>query len=133
LIVFKDMMKKAGITHYQGHVSPVFDVARNLLTVTIRDGQEQGREDIVLDTTDPFLRAQELRDLGVDMIVCGAISQPYERALSAKDIKVIAFVCGALDEVLPALLKGQLEDGKFLMPGSSGPERYRRRCGREQR
>jgi len=119
-------MKKAGITHYLGHVSPVFDVARNLLVVSVRDGQEHNREDVILDTTDPFLRAQELKNLRVDTVVCGAISQPYERALSGKGINVIGFVCGAVDEVLPALLNGQLKDPEFLMPGFHGPRRHRR-------
>lgn len=127
-----ERMKRAGITHYLGHVSPVFDVARNLLVVSLRDGQVQDREDIILDATDPFLRAQEVKNVGVDTLVCGAISQPYERALSAKGIKVIGFVCGAVDEVLPALLKGHLKDPKFLMPGFYGPRRHRKRYGKEE-
>ncbi len=126
------MLEKVGITHYQGHVSPVFDVARHLLAVSIRDGLEQGREEFVLDSTDPFLRAQELKNIGLDAVVCGAISQPYERALSAKSITAVAFVCGALDDVILALLKGQLEEGQFLMPGSSGPRRHRGRRGRRE-
>ena len=57
---------------------------------------------MALETADPFLRAQELKNLGVDVVVCGAISQPFEAALSAAGIKVIGFVCGPLEEVLSA-------------------------------
>lgn len=126
-------MKKFAIPHHLGHVSPVFDVARNLLAVSIKNGQKQGREELALVTADPFLRAQELKNLGVDVVVCGAISQPFEAALSAAGLKVISFVCGPLEEVLSALLNGTIEDARFLMPGLVGPRRFRGRCGKERR
>ncbi len=126
-------MKKVAIPHHLGHVSPVFDVARNLLTVSLDGGQEQGREEVTLQTADPFLRAQELKNLGVDVVVCGAISQPFETALSAKGIKVVGSVCGPLEEVLSAALNGTIEDARFLMPGLGGLRRFRGRYGRERR
>ena len=126
-------MEKVAIPHHLGHVSPVFDVARNLLIVSIKDGQGQGREEVTLQTADPFLRAQEVKNLGVDVVVCGAISQPYETALSAAGIKVISFVCGPLEEVLSASLNGTLEDARFLMPGLGGLRRFRGRYGKGRR
>ena len=88
-------MDKIAITHHLGHVSPVLDVARNLLTVSIKDGQGQGREEVVLQAADPFVRAQEPTNLGVHIIVCGVISQT---ALLVKGIKVIGSICGPLEE-----------------------------------
>jgi predicted Fe-Mo cluster-binding NifX family protein len=126
-------MRRIAIPHHLGYVSPVFDVARNLLGVLVKDGREQGREEIVLQTADPFLRAQELKNRGVDTVVCGAISQPYEMTLSAKGIKVVRSVCGPLEEVLSAALDGTLEDARFLMPGFAGPRRQRRRYRRGRR
>jgi predicted Fe-Mo cluster-binding NifX family protein len=123
-------MKKIAISHHLGHVSPVFDVARNLLTVSVRDGQEQEREEVTLDTTDPFLRVQKLKALGVDMVVCSAITQPLEAVLLAAGIGVIGFVCGPLEEVVSAVLNGTLEDARFLMPGSFLPRRFRGRHGK---
>lgn len=123
-------MEKIGITHHLGYVSPVFDVARNILTVLVKDGQGQGREEVTLQTADPFLRAQELKSLGVDVILCGAISQPYQTALSAKGIKVISSVCGPLEDVLWAFLDGTIENARFLMPGFGGLRRFRGRYGK---
>lgn len=79
-------MDKIGITYHLGHGSPVFDVARNLVVVSAKDGQTEGREEMGLRTADPFLRVQELKNLGVDVVICGAISRSYETALSAKGI-----------------------------------------------
>lgn len=123
-------MVKVCITHHLGHVSPVFDVARHFLVVSIGDGQGQIRQEATLETTDPFLRAQKIKDLGVDVVVCGAISQAYEMALSAKGIKVISFVCGSLEEVLSAFVNRGLRDARFRMPGFCGPRRCRGRYGR---
>lgn len=126
-------MEKIGIPHHLGYVSPVFDVARNILAVSVRDGQEQEREEVALEGVDPFLRAQELKSFGIDIVVCGAISRPYEMALLAKSIEVIHAVCGPLEEVLSAILQKTLEDSRFLMPGFAGPRRFRERYGRERR
>jgi len=122
-------MAKVGITHHLGYVSPVFDVARNLLSVSVTDSQGEVRREVTLEPTDPFLRAQKLKDLEIDVVVCGAISRPYEMALSSKGIKVIGAVCGAVEDVLSAFLNGSLEDSRFQMPGLRGPGCWRGRCG----
>lgn len=123
-------MEKVAITHHLGYVSPVFDVARNVLSVSIEDGQGQIRQELPLDTADPFLRAQKIKDLGVEVVVCGAISRAYEMALSSKGIKVIGSVCGPVEDVLSAFLDGTLGDSKFLMPGFTGQRRFRGRYGK---
>lgn len=120
-------MEKVGITHHQGYVSPVFDVARHFLSVSRQDGESQVRQETTLEISDPFLRAQQIKDLGVDVVVCGVISRAYEMALSHKGIKVISSVCGSIEDVLSAFLDGTLGDSKFLMPGCAGQRRLRGR------
>jgi predicted Fe-Mo cluster-binding NifX family protein len=124
------MMNKIAIPHHLGYVSPVFDVARNILIVSARDGQGQEREKVALETGDPFLRAQQMKNLGIDVVVCGAISRPYETALLAKGIEVRHSICGPLEEVLSAVFEGTLEDARFIMPGFAGPHRFRGRHGK---
>jgi len=130
IVVSRDMMNKIAIPHHLGYVSPVFDVARNILAVSVRDGQGQERNEVALETADPFLRAQELKNFGVDIVVCGAISRPHEMALLAKGIEVLHSVCGPLEEVLSAALQGTLKDARFIMPGFTRPRRFRLRRGR---
>jgi predicted Fe-Mo cluster-binding NifX family protein len=125
-------VKKVAVPYHLGYVSPVFDVAKKLVTVAVADGKRQGREEVLLETADPFLRAQKLKSMSVDVVVCGTISRPYETALSAKGIEVIASVCGPLEEVLSALVNGTLDDERFLMPGLGRTRRNRRRSGRGQ-
>jgi predicted Fe-Mo cluster-binding NifX family protein len=130
LVFIRYMTKKIAIPHHLGYVSPVFDVTRNIITVSVIDGQGQERQELSLDSADPFLRAQKLKDFGVDLLVCGAISRPYEMALLAKGIEVRHSICGPIEEVLSAALQGALGDARFIMPGFTGPRRFRGGRGR---
>jgi predicted Fe-Mo cluster-binding NifX family protein len=124
---------KVAIPHWQGRVSPVFDVAGNVLVAEIDGGVEHSREDVALDAEDPQLRAARLAQTGTDLLICGAISWPLEMALSAAGIDVIPQTCGDVEQVLAAFAQGQLRQDAFLMPGCCGRRRQfraRRRRGR---
>ena len=124
---------KVAIPHWQGRVSPVFDVAGNVLVVEIADGVERGRQEVAFDAEDPQARATRLAQTGADVLVCGAISWPVEMALSAAGIDVIPQTCGDVEQVLAAFARGQLQQDAFLMPGCCGRRRRfraRRRRGR---
>ncbi|MBN2294532.1 MAG: NifB/NifX family molybdenum-iron cluster-binding protein [Pirellulales bacterium] len=119
------------IPHWQGRVSPVFDVAGSVLVVEIEDGCEQQRWDVVFGVDDPYKRAAQLAQTGADVLICGAISCPLEMAVATAGIEVIAQICGSVDHVLAAYLDGRLWDGEFRMPGCCG--RRRRGGGRRRR
>lgn len=117
---------KVAIPCWQDRVSPVFDTAANVLLVDCENGRERQREDRPLMRTAAAARARELRELGADVLICGAISAPLESVLSASHVQVIGFVCGSVEEVLAAYLRGGLPDPAFSMPGVRG---WRRRFG----
>jgi predicted Fe-Mo cluster-binding NifX family protein len=116
-------MMKVAIPHWQGRVSPVFDVAGNVLLVEVAKGREFGRQHVQLSTQDPQRRAQRLAQLGADVLICGAISWPLQMALSVVGVEVIAEVCGDVEQVLAAYVNGQLNEEAFLMPGCCGRRR----------
>jgi len=120
---------KVAIPHWQGRVSPVFDVAGNVLVVEIDDGVEQARRDVVFDAEDRQARAARLTETGADVLVCGAISKPLEMAVSAAGIEVVPQTCGDVERVLAAFIDGRLDQGAFLMPGCCG-QRRRFQAGR---
>ena len=124
---------KVAIPHWQGRISPVFDVAGNVLVIEIADGVEHSRQDVALDAEDPQLRAARLAQTGADVLICGAISWPLEMALSTAGIDIIPQTCGDVEQVLAAFTRGQLQQDAFLMPGCCGRRRQfraRRRRGR---
>lgn len=114
---------KVAIPHWQGRISPVFDVAGNVLVVEIDGGLEQARQDVVFDVEEHHARAARLTEAGANVLVCGAISRPLEMAVSAAGIEVIPQTCGEVDRVLAAFIDGRLDQGAFLMPGCCGRRR----------
>ena len=124
---------KVAIAHWQGRVSPVFDVAGNVLLVDVANGREQARQNVTLDAQQPQARVGLLSGCGTELLICGAISRPLAAALSAAGIEVIAQTCGDVEQVLAAFTQGQLQQDAFLMPGCCGRRRQfraRRRRGR---
>ena len=118
---------RIAIPLWQGRVSPVFDEARRVLLVDISQQQEQHRHEALIRTRSPFERALWLPKLGVDLLICGMISQPQHTALASAGIRIIPHICGSIEEVITAFLNGRLESGEMLMPGCGNPKRLRHR------
>jgi len=108
---------RVGISTWSGTVSPVFDVARRLLVVDVEAGAEVRRIEESLGEMPVLWRATHVSRLGVNTLICGAISLALEQALVSAGIRVIGHVCGDVEEVLGAYLSGGLSDDAFLMPG----------------
>ncbi|MBU2550466.1 MAG: NifB/NifX family molybdenum-iron cluster-binding protein [Proteobacteria bacterium] len=125
---------RIAIPHWQGRVSPVFDVARDLLLVDIEKAAELHRESRTLISQNPLRRAREVADLGTDLLICGAISMVMETALLGAGIQVIGFVCGDIEEIRQAFMAGDLAGPRFLMPGICAKRRrVRSRSGTQGR
>ena len=119
---------KVGMPIWAGRVSPVLDAARELLVVESVGRTGAGRRQVPLAGEYPHERAGELRELGLDVLICGAVSWPLEAMLTRSGIRVIADVCGPVDEVLEAFFAGRLDGPAYRMPGCHGRVRSRRRC-----
>ena len=87
--------------------------------------QEQHRQEEPLIARNPFERAQVLPKLGVDLLICGMISQTQRTALASAGVRIIPHICGPMDEVIAAFLDGRIENGALLMPGCGGRKRLR--------
>lgn len=125
---------KVGIPTWDGRVSPVFDVAKHLLVVDVERNAEIGRSETDLEAPQLASRARRLTEVGVHVLICGAISWPLEAMLVSAGVQVIPQTCGPVEDVLRAFLSGQLMNEAFLMPGCCGRRRRfhggRRRGGR---
>jgi predicted Fe-Mo cluster-binding NifX family protein len=121
---------RVAIPHWQGRVSPVFDVAASVLLVDLDHGAEIARRDVVLTDDTPVGRARRMAALGVRTLVCGAVSRPLELALLHSGIEVISQICGEVDQVLDAYKTGRMGQPIFCMPGCRGWQR-RFRGGRK--
>ncbi len=119
---------KVAVPEWQGRVSPVFDVAEQLLVVELDCQLGGGRVMESLGRMASHDRVRRLAELGVDVLVCGAISWPLEALLTAGGIHVVPLVCGDVDEVVQAYREGALDEERFAMPGCCGKRRHGRQC-----
>ena len=128
---------KIAVPVWQDNVSSVLDFANKLLLVEMENGVEIGRNEIVLTEQSGPERAAKLRQLEVNVIICGAISRPLAYTLSSSGIDVLPFVTGSTEQILTAYKKGNLSLPQYAMPGCwkgarRGFGRRRGRCGRRQ-
>jgi predicted Fe-Mo cluster-binding NifX family protein len=119
------MPMKVAIATWNGRVSPVFDVARQVLMLDIGNGQVAARHEEPLPGTDPQAQAARMTGLGAEVLLCGAISQPMAAVLAATGIRVIPFIAGTVEDVLAAWMAGSLPNPDLSMPGCCG---RMRRC-----
>jgi predicted Fe-Mo cluster-binding NifX family protein len=102
---------------WNSRVSPVFDVAK---TVRIAHLDDRGGE-LIADGTHVLSSARPeavLSEVGVDVLVCSAISAPLEAAICGLGIEVISDICGSPDEIISAIAAGDTELARFRSPGS---------------
>jgi predicted Fe-Mo cluster-binding NifX family protein len=111
---------KIAIPDWQGRVSPVFDVAGHLVVAEVADGQARERRMVRLVSEGLHERVASVAGLGVEVLICGAISRSLELALTDAGVEVIPRTCGEVDQVLAAFAAGKLGDNEFLMPGCQG-------------
>jgi predicted Fe-Mo cluster-binding NifX family protein len=110
---------KIAIPIWKDRISPVLDTASRLLIVEVEAQREESRFETYLSEPELPRRCIRIQGLGVDLLICGAISRPYSTLLAASGIDVIQGISGHPEDVLQAYLQGNLFDSRFLMPGVS--------------
>ena len=91
--------------------------------VDINDAAEVSRNEAIIEETQLVPRTRRVTQLGVNVLICGAISMPLETMLVSAGVRVIPHTCGTVEEVLQAFASGRLTDETFLMPGCCGRRR----------
>ena len=102
---------------WEGRVSPVLDTAKRLLIVRLEDGRVVGRDEAPLREQAPPARASALSQLGIHLLICGALSAQLQAAIAGHGMDLISWTMGPVDEVLHAYLAGELDDPRYAMPG----------------
>lgn len=121
---------KIAISTLTDRIAPVFDTVGGLLLVDCEAGRVLGRSQAALDSPVPEARAGQLTALGVQALLCGAISTPFRLAVEERGIRVVPFLTGRVEEILHAWVFEGLDESRFRMPGCGrGPRRQGGRNG----
>ena len=108
---------KVAIPVWEGRVSGVLDFSQRLVLVEVDNGGEKSRAEIALSERHALAKLARLRQLGIDVLICGAVSQPMASAVTACGIRLLPYVTGTVNEVLTAYQAGQLGQPQFALPG----------------
>ncbi|MBW1781839.1 MAG: NifB/NifX family molybdenum-iron cluster-binding protein [Deltaproteobacteria bacterium] len=111
---------KVALTVWENRISPLFDATRMLLIADIGRRGITGSRLVPIDCDSPFSRAARLDTLGVDVLICGGISEFFARLIEARHIEIIPFASGTVDEILDAYVEGNIFNKRFRMPGCGG-------------
>jgi predicted Fe-Mo cluster-binding NifX family protein len=127
-------LMKTAFADWDRRIAPVFDTAGQIHVVETKSGEITGEMQEVLLEESPVQKALRLAELGVETLVCGAISRTLSAVISGYDIRIIPFVAGDLREVIQAWLRGGLESDSFSMPGCCrlGSRQFRGRHSHNQ-
>ena len=119
-------MPKVALTVWGSRISPVFESASRIRIVQTTGMQPVLLGDLSLPA-DTVARIALLREHGVEVLICGAISGLQASIVRAWEIELIPFVTGDVEEILAAYVQGRVYSEQFAMPGCHGRKRRRRR------
>lgn len=120
---------KAAFSFWNERIAPVFDVARQILLVEVESGRIVRETEEKIPADNPGEKAGKLAGLGVNVLVCGAVSRFMHEFITAYGIKVIPFISGDLREVMGAWEGNKLEESTYAMPGCCTRARGIPGCG----
>lgn len=114
---------KTAFAIWEDRIAPVFDTTRQLRLVESDGTAVTGESLESLAPDEPHRIAGRLAELGVGILVCGAISRPLHQLIASQGIEVVPFVTGETGAVVRAWLGNALDGDRFAMPGCCGQGR----------
>jgi len=107
---------KIAITTWENRVSPVCDTSRKIRIYEV-SGKKLNSYTEDIDINAPLLKARRIKELGIEVLICGAITKSMESEISSFGISVIPFICGNVDEIINIYIKNRRLSKKYTMPG----------------
>lgn len=110
---------KIAIPLFGTRISPRFDCAPGLLLITTDSKGKDiiEKNEIIFINNNYIERINQLKSSGVDVVICGGISNDMLELLKGQNIKVIPWVTGESQDALSLFLQRRLVPGTILCPG----------------
>jgi len=110
---------RVSIATCQDRVCPRFDRAVTLIVIDVRGDREASREVLDISAWPAHGRAIRVAQLGVDQLICGAISSFDEAGFEESPVRLVSQVAGPVDAVIRAALSGVISPGQDYWPDRS--------------
>ncbi len=103
--------ERTAIPVFRGRVAPVLDTCTCLVILN------SDLHRVSIECTCLQSRLQMFENLGIQVIICGAVSEFLSRLLQEKNVRMICGIAGDIDEVIQAYRTGRLHLACYRMPG----------------
>ncbi len=124
---------RLSLSEYNGRISPVLDTCQRILLVDIDESGQRTVHNEDWSTLPRWQRPARLRQLGVDILLCGAVSPILAEQIHRAGIRLYPWLAGEVGQLLEAFLAGGEIDPAFTMPGCRGRQcRQRNRARRTE-
>ncbi len=108
------------------------DVSSRYAIFETEDGHIKQKMDISLNTEGENRRVEKLKEIGVDTIICGAVSGCVAQIINEKGMRLLPMIYGPVEEIIEHYLTDTL--GSYCPgPGrcAGRPGKRRGKCGME--
>lgn len=117
---------KIAIPEHQGRVAPVFDTCRRILVFSLGVEPEEMIAQEDWSALSAQRRAARLKEMEVDVLLCGGISCWVEDQIHLRGIRLLAWLAGDVPKILTAFKEETINDPEYAMPGTLMCRRRRR-------
>jgi len=109
--------RRTAVPVFMGRISPVLDACTQLILLDPDGKQAAARSRICIAGVSIIERAGWIRQHGIRVIICGAVSDFFYTLLKEAGVELICGIAGNIDDVIDAYRKGALAEPRFRMPG----------------
>ncbi len=102
------------------------DTARQLLVAEIESGMVTNNTIVEIPPLHISQKARMIAELGVETLICGAVSRPMEQVLTAFGVNIIPWIRGDVKQVIEAYINGAIFKEQYILPGCHHRSRRRR-------
>jgi len=113
-------------------ISTVLDFSDCLLVIDAEHGVVNNRSIVNFTGVTMAEKTARLKDLDIQILLCGAVSRPMEQMIMASGIAIIPFLRGRVNDVLNAYFSGCLFGSDFMLPGCRRRVGFRQSMGRRK-
>jgi predicted Fe-Mo cluster-binding NifX family protein len=118
---------KLAIAKIGSTVATVFDFATELLVVEYTGTNSIKKQSVDFTEQVIPLRAAQLKELGIDTLICGVISNPLVSMIEFHGIHIINGITGDVETILHEFLSKNRQFSRYRLPGFSARGCTRRR------
>lgn len=93
---------------YEERISPLLDVSERFVIFEVKGEAVTQKIEISIDAENERFRIRKLKELGVSVIISGAVSRYLSHIITGTGLKLIPWISGPADDVIKSFLDNTL-------------------------